>query len=484
MANHVRQSPITVLRPIPAVEPFAYAPLDHRKASIRLIRVLPTKSPEGYIECEIRHTSVDDSYICLSYVWGDADHEYTILLDNKPFRVRSNLHDFLERASRKERLLQEWLWIDALCIDQTNVRERNHQVQQMGLIFSRAKEVLSWLGKDERIAIYLASEYETSRNRFIDSTYWQRAWITQEIALARRVTLCAGNEELGIDVLQSRRDGFSSELQKRLPTSTQRMRGRSLIYLMGQYRNQQCHERRDRVYSLLALCGEGSDLEIDYSVSEYTLAARILRCCKQSFCLCSIKLIGSILGLQSGTSRSPEWAGSETFASICLPFVRETFTSSTCDSGPSRLMNGNGIAWSNTLGFILESQQDRSQVVTLYPRHICETAIAFLSIEITIHRDAPSFICKVSGGTKPEVLETHSDRGVFLAHEPHRTPGGLPAPKSPLCNVYFSLSFLMELSFFKSNHWELSGGSLCHRVASQGTEQGLQASEQMLKLCL
>jgi hypothetical protein len=42
----------------------------------------------------------------------------------------------------------------------------------------------------------------------------------------------------------------------------------------------------------------------------------------------------------------------------------------------------------------------------------------------------------------------------------------------------------MELSFFKSNHWELSGGSLCHRVASQGTEQGLQASEQMLKLCL
>jgi hypothetical protein len=48
------------------------------------------------------------------------------------------------------------LWIDALCIDQENVIERNHQVQQMGEIFSRASNVLAWLGSNRTIEIYFA----------------------------------------------------------------------------------------------------------------------------------------------------------------------------------------------------------------------------------------------------------------------------------------------------------------------------------------
>jgi hypothetical protein len=36
--------------------------------------------------------------------------------------------------------------IDAICIDQQNVKERNHQVQQMSAIYSTATEVIAWLG--------------------------------------------------------------------------------------------------------------------------------------------------------------------------------------------------------------------------------------------------------------------------------------------------------------------------------------------------
>jgi hypothetical protein len=48
-------------------------------------------------------------------------------------------------------LQSQLLWIDALCIDQESIVERQHQVRQMGLIFSAAKAVASWLGMDEAI---------------------------------------------------------------------------------------------------------------------------------------------------------------------------------------------------------------------------------------------------------------------------------------------------------------------------------------------
>jgi hypothetical protein len=37
--------------------------------------------------------------------------------------------------------------VDALCIDQQDINERNYQVTQMGRIYALAKMVLVWLGK-------------------------------------------------------------------------------------------------------------------------------------------------------------------------------------------------------------------------------------------------------------------------------------------------------------------------------------------------
>jgi hypothetical protein len=41
---------------------------------------------------------------------------------------------------------EKWLWIDALCIDQSDAQERTHQVEIMSEIFGRADSVISWLG--------------------------------------------------------------------------------------------------------------------------------------------------------------------------------------------------------------------------------------------------------------------------------------------------------------------------------------------------
>lgn len=65
--------------------------------------------------------------------------------------VGDNLLSFLEVAQRKP--ISRWLWIDALSIDQINVAERTHQVQQMSQIYSNAVGVFAWLGTNESIEL-------------------------------------------------------------------------------------------------------------------------------------------------------------------------------------------------------------------------------------------------------------------------------------------------------------------------------------------
>jgi hypothetical protein len=78
-----------------------------------------------------------------------------MLLSDEPFAVRQNLYDFLEMIRQKQQPLPSY-WIDAIRIDQASRAERNHQVPQMGDIFSGAESVQIWLGKNERLAAVIA----------------------------------------------------------------------------------------------------------------------------------------------------------------------------------------------------------------------------------------------------------------------------------------------------------------------------------------
>jgi hypothetical protein len=161
------------------MEKFRHTPLNHEQSSIRLVQILPQLSSDGLLQCEItQHVlpsnlaiECDSSYlgdydercepyICLSYVWGGSQDGYNIKVDGKYFRVRANLGDFMWHA--RKTLFHTYLWIEALCIDQTNTRERNHQVQRMGSIYSMAQTVLIWLGNDRRTKNVLRAVNETS----------------------------------------------------------------------------------------------------------------------------------------------------------------------------------------------------------------------------------------------------------------------------------------------------------------------------------
>jgi hypothetical protein len=57
---------------------------------------------------------------------------------------RTGLLDFHVATRRKD--AQRTFWIDALCIDQSNVSERINPVKRMGYIYSRSQQVVVWLG--------------------------------------------------------------------------------------------------------------------------------------------------------------------------------------------------------------------------------------------------------------------------------------------------------------------------------------------------
>jgi hypothetical protein len=118
--------------------------------SIRLVLLKARSATQtSPIECKIIHTRLgEQDYEALSYEWGEASQvapgqRYPeILLDGSRLRVRENLLLALYyiRIGREES--NSYLWIDALCIDQTNDLERGFQVQMMGRIFKTADRVL------------------------------------------------------------------------------------------------------------------------------------------------------------------------------------------------------------------------------------------------------------------------------------------------------------------------------------------------------
>ncbi|KAM0418956.1 hypothetical protein ACHAPT_012114 [Fusarium lateritium] len=182
------------------------------------------------------------TYYALSYTWGPPranapgfvqSDDWPILLNGEPFCVPTNLYDALlhicEYCPRKP------IWIDALCINQSNMPERQLQVSAMNRIYSGASTVLIWLGKPfpqlqlglevaDRIGeratletkrIIWNQRYDVCTNldamertygltpftsaeaealiTLFESHWFARVWVIQEVALAKEVGVFYGD---------------------------------------------------------------------------------------------------------------------------------------------------------------------------------------------------------------------------------------------------------------------------------------------------
>ncbi|KAK3697716.1 hypothetical protein LTR37_017298 [Vermiconidia calcicola] len=132
---------------------YEYSPLPGRDW-IRLLKLLTGTADGSPVIASLEEHQLDDGiveYTSLSYSWGrnkdgDASLNHTIGVDGRKLNVTENLHDCLLQLVRED--APPLLWVDAVCIHQADVGERNAQVAMMADIYKRASSLLIWLGQD------------------------------------------------------------------------------------------------------------------------------------------------------------------------------------------------------------------------------------------------------------------------------------------------------------------------------------------------
>ncbi|TGO12189.1 hypothetical protein BTUL_0093g00380 [Botrytis tulipae] len=212
-----------------------YRSLTIDEYQIRVVYLLPKFRIESdrtlkvHIECELR------CYEALSYEWGSPRDRRMIFINGRKCLVRANLWSALNRL--RNEYTERILWVDALCINQYDTFERNHQVGQMSKIYEQATRVICWIGVDEGVEFPSAHNVDTtefvpsiairtlqalsrsgrrsdqklpttglpysllptSPSRSLESLcrlfyrpYWKRLWIIQELTLAKEILVQCG----------------------------------------------------------------------------------------------------------------------------------------------------------------------------------------------------------------------------------------------------------------------------------------------------
>ena len=97
------------------------------------------------------HNSLDDlqhlSYETVSYAWGDASLRSCLQIDNVILDIPASASAVLHQVRLRHKPRK--LWIDAICINQADLRERQQQVACMRYIYSNSTRNLIYLGPSD-----------------------------------------------------------------------------------------------------------------------------------------------------------------------------------------------------------------------------------------------------------------------------------------------------------------------------------------------
>lgn len=299
---------------------FAYTPL-HNFDEIRILNIAPRHTPSGNSRLRdgIQHVFLSDSplYTAVSWMWGNPGKLVGFNLDGQKLMVQQNLRAIIEQLRDETQVCR--VWIDAICIDQKSILERNHQVQIMGKIYHHANYVVAYLSAarlNDSKQLYREAEslhkilregrYSTtsSYRLLFGNRYFTRRWIIQEIAQAQAVTFCFEGYLLPMSMirdainetrLRTRREstqGYLSFSAAEIMAESRAMQlcsiephsqsaNASIENLLYLHEKAECSEFHDKVYALISLNTEARDhLLVDYTLKRTELMLSVLQFCQ------------------------------------------------------------------------------------------------------------------------------------------------------------------------------------------------------------
>ncbi|KAK8099024.1 uncharacterized protein PG998_012265 [Apiospora kogelbergensis] len=279
---------------------YVYRPL--KDSEIRLLTLHPGEETDE-ICIGLRHVELQDNvplirsddkpsieYEALSYTWGTSISGQYVLVNAGNGDDDSNgssqrvmaITDNLAVALRRLRnvVTAKTLWVDALCINQSDNTEKSIQVRRMGAVYRSAARVIVWLGpeRDESALVMQLFEFTAARanvnwttlvytlndnyvaevsmefgmgpyafsahvESLLGREWFKRVWVRQEVFLARQAVVLCGASEVGWDDFKNAAMALACKLS-------------SLTYwseLSLALQGTECSNPRDRVYGMLAL---------------------------------------------------------------------------------------------------------------------------------------------------------------------------------------------------------------------------------------
>ncbi|KAK5657474.1 hypothetical protein OQA88_3046 [Cercophora sp. LCS_1] len=274
-------------------------------------------------------TNSVESFEALSYTWGSSAQTGPVTINGRPCLVGSNLYAALLALRYEDK--PRALWIDAICINQDDIQEKNMHVPLMHLVYQQASRVVIWLGRPfeesdlafahldllwetedvDGFVAKLVSAGATPSNvengiiwrplaRLFSLPWWSRMWVLQEAYFANQaesIIMC-GNETrpwahviIASGVIQTgeRLRKMSPLLPATLFSNLFRSAAVTLLAmrasetsrsLLDALRNisrlRQATDPRDKIFALLNLLDKDEwPCEPDYSVDAVELYTRV-----------------------------------------------------------------------------------------------------------------------------------------------------------------------------------------------------------------
>lgn len=310
--------------------PYRYSDLPPQGSEIRLLRIERGLLGDP-IRCEIFESYPDRdeaTYQALSYVWGPSNQTHSIQILGWDFYVNEALHTALRHIRRPTTDIV--LWVDAICINQLDRKEKALQVSQMGRIYEAAEEVLVWLGVDDmggsmealiqyinaidarateykalgrshdHLALCLQAMSDRSPNErttmasihreamqaLLRRQWFQRIWILQEIARARMARIVCGEFScpartfalmpslMGLDVDEQTQ--VVLDIMPRVRQKTWWSSKRDLHSLLIKFSHCQATIERDKIYALVGMSEDAHDPDV-FPISYSTADVMVFR---------------------------------------------------------------------------------------------------------------------------------------------------------------------------------------------------------------
>ncbi len=332
--NAEARSSVTA-QPKLATAEFQYVELSDPSKYIRLLTLDEHVGSEGEAAFRVRVVALEDSpkYLALSYYWGDPTPIKNVQVDQKILKVNKSLSQFLSTLIAAVKIHAEsevwdvneelFIWVDYICINQSDLLEKSHQVKMMGEIYKRAEKVIGYIGdcpKTGTVAGLAAmaslsglreclhpltgkplSEVPPNAAEALrelwNQEWYMRSWVVQEVVLAKSVVCLYGNEtdclviDLGVlaGMVDRASDGSyhhpqyaefwdddtgGRQSQRMVQLDTWR-RLRTLYrdgtltpcHLLYRTRSAEATDPRDKIYSVLSLMSEDELKAIDVKYS-------------------------------------------------------------------------------------------------------------------------------------------------------------------------------------------------------------------------